>query len=434
MRKRNREGSLAAGATILFLALLNIQGMQHKTEHLAYTCDNLQNLGIEGMDILAVTETWESDKSDYESLINSTLRNYLWVGKPHPASGKSKGRPQGQGGVGFCVHKKLMSCCSKATPVEEHEGIMWLQLSTKEGTIYVAVAYSPPFQSKAQESAEHNKLLKALDSSVTNFDKLGTVIIMGDFNSRMPSLTGDHSVSTGNQTKRTPRMLDFITNLGLKVMTNPEQQKQKNHYTYFGTILYDNPIDGKSINDLIMIKEVDGDRLTNYKVHKQVHLGSDHRLVTASITNVSCNNKLVWDKDVKHTVDWHEEAKAKYKENLKKTLSKVETPVKYTRKWVLERSKQIEKAIKEAVKPLNEDKVKGEVRVKGTRTFDYLCRQKDALINKIFGRKNTKTQRAEDMTSVKEINEQLKTKVKVESIREKKPWWNKLRTYFSRKI
>ena len=178
------------------------------------------------------------------------------------------------------------------------------------------VAYSPPFKTVDQDSREHKKLLTALAASTKAFDKMATVIIMGDFNSRLPSLTGDHSASKGNLAKRTPKMMEFINDLGLKVMTNKEQQGKGDHYTYFGSIAYDDPTQGKSVNDLIMIKESNKERLTNYKVHKHVHLGSDHRLVTANITNVSCENKSVWEKDNKQSILWDEKTKEEYKKKL----------------------------------------------------------------------------------------------------------------------
>jgi hypothetical protein len=106
---------------------------------------------------------------------------------------------------------------------------------------------------------------------------------MGDLNVRAKNLTSD-TVSNSYE----PLLTDLLKNRGLAPLTNPEQTLQGTHYTFNGPM-------GKSIPDYnLSPSHQENPIFTDFKVHQTISCGSDHRLLTASLTNSSHNLSSIW--------------------------------------------------------------------------------------------------------------------------------------------
>ena len=71
------------------LANLNIQGLQHRTSRLKDVLQSKHALGkANDLDILALTETWQSNAEAYDY---STIKEYRWIGFPNEKNNRGTG-------------------------------------------------------------------------------------------------------------------------------------------------------------------------------------------------------------------------------------------------------------------------------------------------------------------------------------------------------
>ena len=232
------------------LAYINIRGMLNKLAELNCLTDQLSLINGSFPSILAVTETWETlgDDIPFHPMLCS---RYSWLGKPAEKL-VTCGRPSG--GFGFWIHKSVTHCCVITHPKDKHEAIMWVHYTTREGDFFISLLYSPKKGSRGQDG-DYDAILSTLEKNLKQFQPLGTCLILGDFNCRLPSRTGDHVTNS-----RTTRMEEFLSRLDLSVLRNPSCEVGDLHYTCLPER------GGKSIPDLIIHQRQASQNFTNYKV------------------------------------------------------------------------------------------------------------------------------------------------------------------------
>ena len=87
----------------------------------------------------------------------------------------------GEGGVGLLVRKSAGEVkIAKRSKVWD---IIWIELTREEEKFYIASAYISPVDSKREIDVAD--FIQELEVDIQNFQTLGRVIVMGDFNSRI---------------------------------------------------------------------------------------------------------------------------------------------------------------------------------------------------------------------------------------------------------
>jgi hypothetical protein len=131
-----------------------------------------------GIDLCVVTETWFREGSG-DRLMSESLENseYEWYGRDRRVQ-KSW---SGDGGVGVIVRKGIGEV--SIMKVSKKFDMLWLKIKRGEGDLYVAAAYCCVDGSMRMSDSRAQFL--ELEEDIFQFQQQGSVICLGDFNSRI---------------------------------------------------------------------------------------------------------------------------------------------------------------------------------------------------------------------------------------------------------
>ena len=297
--KRKRE-SQKTNSTIS-VALINIDGQQNKLIELNSTLEILKNEKQITPDIWAMTETWETPTSHFE------LQNYTWFGQPSPQNPLC---PRAQGGIGFWVKNSILHMTEVIsithnneegqTSTIHHNDIMWLSISTTKQTNTFGLVYTKP--AHPQNNMEILKTLTKQINSSTIMQSNFT--LLGDFNAHIPQCSGRRE--RYNNPYNRP-FAAFLNENSLTPQINPSQIIEDKHWTFLNTM------GGKSVIDYIIRRTSNTHLLHNYKVHPDINLRSQHRLLTVSISLPQNDTQWEWGSAERFHTKWTDETKTQYK-------------------------------------------------------------------------------------------------------------------------
>jgi hypothetical protein len=227
--------------------------------------------GTRAPHIHGVTEHW----GNFEDFSTST---HQWYGIDKPTT-------RGQhGGVGAFVSHKLAKFTHILTEYSTHNA-MWLQLTTDTDPIYIAVVYAPPNQ-----NALLDEIVQSLQETFAILSSHGKILIMGDFNCRLGSLTRDKSTN--------PARANILKHFLTTTKSIPLKNDQSEHWTC-------NTSTGKSVNDLFILSKSEIKNCHDYKVFKDHSFGSDHSLLTFRWTiNLTAPVQQDWITHFLSRIDW----------------------------------------------------------------------------------------------------------------------------------
>ena len=170
--------------------LLNIQGMQDSILELALVLDTGMYLPKAAyLDFLATTETFQNKDG---SNVYTQVKKYTWLGKPSQVPGCRQG-------LGFWIKNHLVSKVTIMEPEKTNDNIMWIRIITKKCILYVAVVYIPFEDGSEQHANEAKVIFATLTAQTHELQASGTVVIMGDLNARVPTITGDTGIENNNK-------------------------------------------------------------------------------------------------------------------------------------------------------------------------------------------------------------------------------------------
>jgi hypothetical protein len=245
--------------------------------------------GSGNIDIMGITETGENIAS-----INLG-EEFTWFGiNKKPPNHKFSG-------VGAVVRKEIATVTSIIQEISNHN-IMWLQILTNKGAVYIAIAYCSP-----NSTDELVYVMENVKSNYERLSKIGKVLVMGDMNGRIGSITGDSLSNT-----RGKKIIKMCKETGLGVVTT-DQKTKWTHY-HFNK--------GESIIDLVMINQRDKHTVSHLFVHKNIHFGSDHRLITFNwnIWNEKIATSTEWNETPHALPNWTDQNKQSYNDLVNKTI------------------------------------------------------------------------------------------------------------------
>jgi hypothetical protein len=282
------------------------------------------------LNILGITESFEAtdQSSNYTS-----ITGYHWLGKPNHTIPNRRG-------VGFWIKSEIRHNVSVISPKDGNENILWIQYITLTEVYYFAISYVPPDDHKLAKTIMHT-----LHQNYLDLEHTGTPIIMGDLNVRAKNLTADTASNSYE-----PLLTDLLKNTGLAALTNPEQTLQGTHYTFNGPM-------GKLIPDYILSPtHLENPIFTDFKVHQTISCGSDHRLLTASLTNSSHNLSSIWGTPPSNHIEWSNENINIYKHESHKTLTKIPLTTPKSKQDITRLGRNITEALTEALSSISTQK------------------------------------------------------------------------------
>jgi hypothetical protein len=259
MPKRNKLPVKHAPLAWLTLLLLNAQGVNTHLPQIQTSINALKNQPK----IIGITETHHKPGTISNKPF---LPGFQWLGKPSTEQSR---------GVGFWIENKLSLMCEvipKGVLGREHPDIQWIHMTAEKTTVYIAIVYSHP-----NDVQNNKRILDSLEHNLGQLRNKGRIVIMGDFNARCPSITGD---KIGSSNSHAPKMLDFITTCELTPLGNKAQQSRNDHFTFQGP-------NGVSIPDYVLVPD---EQLGSYKyeVNNRQHTGSFHRMVEVQVYFPEC--------------------------------------------------------------------------------------------------------------------------------------------------
>jgi hypothetical protein len=133
---------------------------------------------------------------------------------------------------------------------------LWLRLRLAEKCFYFSISYNPP-----SAYGNYDSLLESLHGVRNKLPCPSATLHMGDFNSRIPKMTGDHASNTNGNI-----LLSHLLAESLKILSNTESPAE---YTYDCHL-------GKSIGDLFLCRSTES-CFHSYNVHSSISFGSWHR-------------------------------------------------------------------------------------------------------------------------------------------------------------
>ena len=211
-------------------------------------------------------------------------------------------------------------------------------MSTKQGDIFVAVVYHPPINPEKKNNEEsYSDLLEVLSKNITSFQRLGTVVVMGDFNSRDPTIIGDHAANRRKEpTRKFMKTIDWVN------MINATQFVNGLHYTCIPER------NGKSIPDMVLHSRHTCENFTNYEVHRDKHAGSDHRLITFELKGTAEFPKKLWEDSTGVPKKWTDENIKVYQQNISNQLPLSPMPASPDKEWVVRRESTLTDVLTQA--------------------------------------------------------------------------------------
>ena len=285
------------------IGTFNAEGQQNRIPSIKRMLETNNTLPTQSyIDILGCTETLENlNTSNYE-----TIKKYTWIGKPY-------NKPPYKWGIGFWIKNSIKKHITTVSPTINNDHILWIQYLSSAGPLYIAVVYIRP-----NDPAESKKTYDALKENFAQFSEAGTPILIGDFNSHYPSITGDKQDRPVN--KNDKEFIKLINNNKLHIPTNHKQQANSTHWTYISK----NGRLSKSIVDYIITPQCM--KPTEYTNHRQATCGSSHSLITAKIPASPSSDTVQWEPDHRPKCIWDEGTINLYQENINKELEQINEP------------------------------------------------------------------------------------------------------------
>ena len=211
------------------------------------------------LDILAVNESSLRDGSEEEVKVRQVLnQRFQWHGKCRQDRVHLASRGKVGGGVGFLIRiqprrqqqqqqrqqqqwhcqqqrrKQAWLGAITVTKQSESDGIMWIEMRSETTTLYLASVYLPPATSFRSDT--NPALLEELCEDIHLYQQQGMVIVMGDFNRRictlssviytedgminLPRLSVDDSAAPANafELARGVKLMDLMSQCDMVVM------------------------------------------------------------------------------------------------------------------------------------------------------------------------------------------------------------------------
>lgn len=146
----------------------------------------LRFAAVQHLDVLAVCETHLLNSEQlvhWEQTVSLPDSQFCWFGRPAVRAGRSE-RGRGSGGVGLLIRRDWFHFCT-AMPVCDHPCLHFVRLELPDAPfpIYIGVAYAVPIGSEREETNE--ELLRELGELSAQYQRLGMVLVCGDFNSHI---------------------------------------------------------------------------------------------------------------------------------------------------------------------------------------------------------------------------------------------------------
>jgi exonuclease III len=267
-RHRGKGGSKAGRKEELTVGTLNVQGMAGKEAEI------LELLQERGLDVLVLTETWETGMQAY--LTGITSHRYFALGAK---SSRAK-RGRNKGGCGILVSRSLEARPVQA-PDDEEEGeeqagsLLWVQVGPPSRPLFIGAVYGPQATEKKDSRVA---FYQRLTSECLAFQSRGHVLVLGDFNARL-DLTRVESEHVGPYGEKKGNangalFLDWLETANMFSLNG----RRRDHGLY-------TRIRGKekSIIDYIVCDE------ELFRVPREMHvlegydIGSDHRPLVATL-------------------------------------------------------------------------------------------------------------------------------------------------------
>ena len=359
---RQRHFSHAKLAWLKIL-LLNAQGADKHNTQIEHILSKIK----QKPKIIGVSETHFRFKDTTDP---APITDYTWRGKASHNVSR---------GTGFWIHDSISAMCDIVADQglkHVHPDIHWIYMSTATTTIYFAIVYSHP-----KDPVNHKAILNSLSKNITHLSNKGRVIIMGDFNARCPTITGDIGTNTYTQP-----MLDFITNNNMQVLSNSQQIAKGQHLSFQGPI-------GASAPDYIMTPRGHIGPY-QYKVANHLHFGSWHKPIQASFMFPEVTTET-WGELTHSKTEWDDKSIIKYNNKLKELLPRVHTQAEIKTKHQIDTyADQIIAAIRKATELIS-TKTKGtkrkfdnNVNDKGVNRIRQLNQAKQSLLNDVSKQKD----------------------------------------------
>ncbi len=251
--------------TTLSLGSYNARGIMYST---LFVADLLQTYDL---DILAVQEHWLFP--DHLSFLNSIHPNYKGVAVSDKRLDPYVMNRYGKGGVGLMMKTSLYRTVQELSI--ESDRIIGIRVSTSNGIqVFVICVYMPCTK---ETTSSYIETLQQLENVCDEYNQIGPVVILGDFNAEVKGPKTPHPHSP-----RTPLLQEFINQEFLTSVSVSAGCNGPN-YTYdaFGTgnkrSLIDHIFVSKYIEDLVVNASV----ITRYSSSSVNH--SDHLPITVQL-------------------------------------------------------------------------------------------------------------------------------------------------------
>lgn len=239
----------------------------------------------------------------------------------------------GRGGVAIFARKAWEGFVFQNHPHERtaqgtrtRPNLAWVSVVTPHGTAVVGGVYSGPNDLQA-----HIELMADVASDyeaiISNKD-VATVALLGDLNTRLGNIVGDTKEGQANPSRDyAPPLLDLLDATGMSVGTAKDNARAHTCFRHNGRSVNDYCLVshdlrgdyGRDLGQPMMTSLARGVRISPHAVeaHQQVHLGSDHCLVTSHLSIECPAETSFWGSPPSKTkFDWSEEAKETYKTKL----------------------------------------------------------------------------------------------------------------------
>jgi len=180
------------------------------------------------------------------------------------------------GGIGFIINKKHINNITNIRSISTRVAYLILKLSTRYN-LKIIQTYAPTSTHSDEEINQfYNDIQTAMDETRTY-----STIISGDFNAKMGIKSDETEISLGNfgtgvRNERGQTLLNFLLKNGLSLMNSFFYKKTNRRWTWMSP-------DGRTRNEIDFIITDKKYIVKDVTVLNQMNIGSDHRMVRATI-------------------------------------------------------------------------------------------------------------------------------------------------------
>lgn len=269
MRSRPRKRGGMKKKNEIRVGAVNIQGMAGKETEI------LSLLKDEALDVLVLSETWETGMQSY--LCGITTHRYFVL----EAQKSQAKRGRNMGGCGMLVSNRLTARLlpgpeGDASTSGEQGSLMWVQVgAAARQPLFIGAVYGP----QAKETKDtRESFYQRLKAECLSYQSLGKVLVLGDFNSRI-NVAKTSSVHIGpfGEEKENANGVFFLSWLEMTNMFSLNGRRpDKGLFTR---------IRGKekSIIDYIVCDEELYHGHSGMRVLEEYDIGSDHKPIVATL-------------------------------------------------------------------------------------------------------------------------------------------------------